>query len=143
MIEQEELSDSDEEIEEHVEFECEEMTDSEGDEGSGYEQIPEMQDKVALIFFYILILLLLSYKKCAFFVLRLTYFHFICHGFISVPTYTFCREGCLFGEMLGLFRCFKPDFWMNLSALFCNSLMLEFLVLLHTKSARERSLIFM
>ncbi|KAJ0014525.1 hypothetical protein Pint_21845 [Pistacia integerrima] len=45
VMEQEELSDSDEEIEEHVEFECEEMTDSEGEEGSGYEQIPEMQEK--------------------------------------------------------------------------------------------------
>ncbi|XP_031279268.1 uncharacterized protein LOC116137720 isoform X2 [Pistacia vera] len=45
VMEQEELSESDEEIEEHVEFECEEMTDSEGEEGSGYEQIPEMQEK--------------------------------------------------------------------------------------------------
>ncbi|KAJ0078822.1 hypothetical protein Patl1_24607 [Pistacia atlantica] len=45
VMEQEELSDSDEEIEEHVEFECEEMTDSEGEEGSGCEQIPEMQEK--------------------------------------------------------------------------------------------------
>ncbi|XP_044482270.1 uncharacterized protein LOC123208786 [Mangifera indica] len=45
VMEQEELSDSDEEIEEHVQFECGEMTDSEGEEGSGYEQIPEMQDK--------------------------------------------------------------------------------------------------
>lgn len=51
-MEQEELSDSDEEIEEHVEFECEEMTDSEGEEGSGCEQIAEMQEKVALLFLY-------------------------------------------------------------------------------------------
>lgn len=52
VMEQEELSDSDEEIEEHVEFECEEMTDSEGEEGSGCEQITEMQEKVALLFLY-------------------------------------------------------------------------------------------
>lgn len=43
VMEQEELSDSDEENEESVEFECEEMTDSEGDEGSGCEQINEIQ----------------------------------------------------------------------------------------------------
>ncbi|XVF40757.1 hypothetical protein PTKIN_Ptkin01aG0140900 [Pterospermum kingtungense] len=47
VMEQEELSDSDEEVEEHVEFECEEMADSEGEEGSGCEQVPEMQDKEA------------------------------------------------------------------------------------------------
>ncbi|XVF26043.1 hypothetical protein REPUB_Repub13aG0265800 [Reevesia pubescens] len=46
VMEQEELSDSDEEVEEHVEFECEEMADSEG-EGSGCEQVFEMQDKEA------------------------------------------------------------------------------------------------
>ncbi|KAK6283564.1 hypothetical protein POUND7_002516 [Theobroma cacao] len=46
VMEQEELSDSDEEFEEHVEFECEEMADSEG-EGSGCEQVSEMQDKEA------------------------------------------------------------------------------------------------
>ncbi|GLT83273.1 hypothetical protein SLE2022_015710 [Rubroshorea leprosula] len=45
VMEQEELSDSDEEVEEHVEFECEEMTDSDGEEGSGSEQIAEVQDK--------------------------------------------------------------------------------------------------
>ncbi|CAH8336056.1 unnamed protein product [Eruca vesicaria subsp. sativa] len=46
VMEQEELSDSDEEtMEEHVEFECEEMTDSEGEEGSECEEIIEMQNK--------------------------------------------------------------------------------------------------
>ncbi|PON43914.1 ATPase, F1 complex, gamma subunit [Parasponia andersonii] len=45
VMEQEELSDSDEENEENVEFECEEMTDSEGDEGSGCEEITEMQNE--------------------------------------------------------------------------------------------------
>ncbi|KAJ0080000.1 hypothetical protein Patl1_24602 [Pistacia atlantica] len=49
VMEQEELSESDEEIEEHVEFECEEMTDSEVEEGSGYEQIPEMQEKGSVL----------------------------------------------------------------------------------------------
>lgn len=49
VMEQEELSDSDEEMmeEEHVEFECEEMADSEGEEGSECEEIIEMQDKVS------------------------------------------------------------------------------------------------
>ncbi|XP_075665904.1 uncharacterized protein LOC142635663 [Castanea sativa] len=46
VMEQEELSNPDEEIEEHVEFECEGMADSEGEDGSGCEQIPEMQNKV-------------------------------------------------------------------------------------------------
>ncbi|OMO76799.1 hypothetical protein CCACVL1_15405 [Corchorus capsularis] len=46
VMEQEELSDSDEEVEEHVEFECEEMDDSEG-EGSDCEQASEMQEKEA------------------------------------------------------------------------------------------------
>ncbi|KAG7587641.1 hypothetical protein ISN44_As07g000220 [Arabidopsis suecica] len=47
VMEQEELSDSDDELmeEEHVEFECEEMADSEGEEGSECEEIIEMQDK--------------------------------------------------------------------------------------------------
>lgn len=45
VMEQEELSDSDEEIEEHVEFECEEMADSEGESGSGCEQIDDAQNK--------------------------------------------------------------------------------------------------
>ncbi|VVA93482.1 unnamed protein product [Arabis nemorensis] len=47
VMEQEELSDSDEEMmeEENVEFECEEMADSEGDEGSECEEIIEVQDK--------------------------------------------------------------------------------------------------
>ncbi|KAJ0265656.1 Homeodomain-like superfamily protein [Hirschfeldia incana] len=47
VMEQEELSDSDEETmeEEHVEFECEEMADSEGEEGSDCEEIIETQDK--------------------------------------------------------------------------------------------------
>ncbi|GAB4826592.1 hypothetical protein Ancab_033486 [Ancistrocladus abbreviatus] len=45
VMEQEELSDSDEEIE-HVEFECEEMADSDGEEeGSDCEQIVNTQDK--------------------------------------------------------------------------------------------------
>ncbi|XP_039050134.1 LOW QUALITY PROTEIN: uncharacterized protein LOC120191225 [Hibiscus syriacus] len=47
VMEQEELSDSDEEVEENVEFECEEMADSEGEEGSGCEQVSGMQDKDA------------------------------------------------------------------------------------------------
>lgn len=51
VMEQEELSDSEEEIEEHVEFECEEMADSEGEDGSGCEQTPEVQNKVAALFF--------------------------------------------------------------------------------------------
>ncbi|KAL5150784.1 Myb-like protein O [Glycine soja] len=45
VMEQEELSDSEEDIEEHVEFECEEMTDSEGEDGSGCEQALEVQNK--------------------------------------------------------------------------------------------------
>ncbi|XP_010538710.1 PREDICTED: uncharacterized protein LOC104812970 [Tarenaya hassleriana] len=46
VMEQEELSDSDEEMEEeNVEFECEEMADSEGEEGSECEEIIGMQDK--------------------------------------------------------------------------------------------------
>ncbi|RYR13427.1 hypothetical protein Ahy_B04g070432 isoform A [Arachis hypogaea] len=45
VMEQEELSDSEEDIEEHVEFECEEMADSEGEDGSGFEQAPEVQNK--------------------------------------------------------------------------------------------------
>lgn len=50
VMEQEELSDSDEEIGEHVEFECEEMADSEGEESSDSEQIAELQAKVQLPF---------------------------------------------------------------------------------------------
>ena len=50
VMEQEELSDSDEENEENVEFECEEITDSEGDEGSGCEQITDTQIEVKLLF---------------------------------------------------------------------------------------------
>ncbi|KAK7829467.1 hypothetical protein CFP56_029417 [Quercus suber] len=50
VMEQEELSDLDEEIKEHVEFECEEMADSEGEDGSGCEQIPNMQNKVTQVF---------------------------------------------------------------------------------------------
>ena len=50
VMEQEELSDSDEEAEEHVEFECEEMADSEGEDGSGCEQIV-MQNKVTALSF--------------------------------------------------------------------------------------------
>ncbi|CBI23241.3 unnamed protein product, partial [Vitis vinifera] len=49
VMEQEELSDSDEEIGEHVEFECEEMADSEGEESSDSEQIVDLQDKVVPI----------------------------------------------------------------------------------------------
>ncbi|KAF3967766.1 hypothetical protein CMV_008268 [Castanea mollissima] len=45
LMVQEELSNPDEETEEHVEFECEGMADSEGEDGSGCEQIPEMQNK--------------------------------------------------------------------------------------------------
>ncbi|XP_027931643.1 uncharacterized protein LOC114187567 [Vigna unguiculata] len=45
VMEQEELSDSEEDIEEHVEFECEEMTDSEGEDGSGCEQALDVQNK--------------------------------------------------------------------------------------------------
>ncbi|CAA7031939.1 unnamed protein product [Microthlaspi erraticum] len=47
VMEQEELSDSDDEMteEEEVEFECEEMADSEGEEGSECEETIEMQDK--------------------------------------------------------------------------------------------------
>ncbi|KAE9591455.1 hypothetical protein Lal_00038844 [Lupinus albus] len=45
VMEQEELSDSEEDIEEHVEFECEEMADSEGEDGSDCEQTPEVQNK--------------------------------------------------------------------------------------------------
>lgn len=46
VMEQEELSDSDEEIDEHVDFECEEMDDSEGDD---YEQIVDIQNKVFVL----------------------------------------------------------------------------------------------
>ncbi|KAK7303297.1 hypothetical protein RJT34_14200 [Clitoria ternatea] len=45
VMEQEELSDSEEDIEEHVEFECEEMADSEGEDGSGCERVLEVQNK--------------------------------------------------------------------------------------------------
>nr|XP_007147729.1 hypothetical protein PHAVU_006G149800g [Phaseolus vulgaris]ESW19723.1 hypothetical protein PHAVU_006G149800g [Phaseolus vulgaris] len=45
VMEQEELSDSEEDIEERVEFECEEMTDSEGEDGSGCEQALDVQNK--------------------------------------------------------------------------------------------------
>ncbi|KAL9236398.1 hypothetical protein vseg_011075 [Gypsophila vaccaria] len=45
VMEQEELSDSDEEME-NVEFECEEMTDSDGEEGSAAEQIVIAKRKV-------------------------------------------------------------------------------------------------
>ncbi|CAI0468323.1 unnamed protein product [Linum tenue] len=45
VMEQEELSDSDEEFEENVEFECEEMADSEGEEGSGCKSIGDRQDE--------------------------------------------------------------------------------------------------
>lgn len=45
VMEQEELSDSEEDIEEHVEFECEEMADSEGEDGSGCEPASEVQNK--------------------------------------------------------------------------------------------------
>ncbi|KAK6917293.1 hypothetical protein RJ641_018044 [Dillenia turbinata] len=48
VMEQEELSDSDEEPGEQVEFECEEMADSEGEEGSDCEQIADLQDKEAV-----------------------------------------------------------------------------------------------
>lgn len=50
VMEQEELSDSEEDIEEHVEFECEEMADSEGEDGSGFEQAPRVQNQVAALF---------------------------------------------------------------------------------------------
>lgn len=45
VMEQEELSDSEEEVEENVEFECEEMTDSDGEEGSDSEQIAQVHNK--------------------------------------------------------------------------------------------------
>ncbi|KAF2304685.1 hypothetical protein GH714_037477 [Hevea brasiliensis] len=45
VMEQEELSDSDEEIEEHVEFEREEMADSDGEEGLGCELVAEVHYK--------------------------------------------------------------------------------------------------
>ncbi|XP_065879204.1 uncharacterized protein [Euphorbia lathyris] len=45
VMEQEELSDSDEETEEHVEFECEEMADSDGEEHVDCEPAAEVQDK--------------------------------------------------------------------------------------------------
>ncbi|XP_059624204.1 uncharacterized protein LOC132267146 [Cornus florida] len=47
VMEQEELSDSEEEVEECVEFECEEMADSEGEGGSDSEQIVDIQNKEA------------------------------------------------------------------------------------------------
>lgn len=56
VMEQEELSDSEEDIEEHVEFECEEMADSEGEDGSGCEQASEVQNKVGSLFFLQLVL---------------------------------------------------------------------------------------
>ncbi|CAK9181240.1 unnamed protein product [Ilex paraguariensis] len=49
VMEQEELSDSDEEIGENVEFECEEMADSEGEEGSDSEQNLNIQNKAAKV----------------------------------------------------------------------------------------------
>lgn len=51
VMEQEELSDSEEDMEEHVEFECEEMTDSEGENSFGYEQTIEARDKVICVSF--------------------------------------------------------------------------------------------
>lgn len=54
VMEQEELSDSDEDVEEHVEFECEEMADSEGEGDSGCEQVSEMQDKVSLLYLHVI-----------------------------------------------------------------------------------------
>ena len=56
VMEQEELSDSEEDIEEHVEFECEEMTDSEGEDGSGCEQALEVQNKVYGLYLFSLLL---------------------------------------------------------------------------------------
>lgn len=51
IMEQEELSDTDEEVEETVEFECEEMADSEGEDGSDCEPITVLQHKVTLLSF--------------------------------------------------------------------------------------------
>lgn len=51
VMEQEELSDSEEDLEEHVEFECEEMADSEGENSSGCEQFIEAHDKVICVSF--------------------------------------------------------------------------------------------
>ncbi|XP_048131823.1 uncharacterized protein LOC115725896 isoform X3 [Rhodamnia argentea] len=45
VMEQEELSDSDEEMEEHVEFECEEMADSEGEEESSMEIVADTYNR--------------------------------------------------------------------------------------------------
>lgn len=53
VMEQEELSDSEEDIEENVEFECEEMADSEGENGSGCEQLIQAHNKVILCFFLV------------------------------------------------------------------------------------------
>lgn len=53
VMEQEELSDSEEDIEEHVEFECEEMADSDGENGSGCEQLIEAHNKVILCIFLV------------------------------------------------------------------------------------------
>lgn len=51
VMEQEELSDSEEDIEENVEFECEEMADSDGENGSGCEQLIDAHSKVILCIF--------------------------------------------------------------------------------------------
>lgn len=64
VMEQEELSDSDEETEEHVEFEREEMTDSDGEEGLGCEPIAEVHDKVTLLSLCIKVWLLLCLERC-------------------------------------------------------------------------------
>ncbi|XP_023005268.1 uncharacterized protein LOC111498326 isoform X2 [Cucurbita maxima] len=48
IMEQEELSDTDEEVEENVEFECEEMADSEGEEESDCEPITDLQHKTII-----------------------------------------------------------------------------------------------
>ncbi|XP_038689681.1 uncharacterized protein LOC119988639 isoform X2 [Tripterygium wilfordii] len=45
VMEQEELSDSDEEMDGNVEFECEEMADSDGEEASGCDGIAKLPDK--------------------------------------------------------------------------------------------------
>lgn len=69
VMEQEELSDSDEENEENVEFEREEMADSEGEEGSGCEQSAEMQAKVTSYFLFASIVI--CYEKHAIHLLRI------------------------------------------------------------------------
>lgn len=72
VMEQEELSDSDEEMED-VEFEREEMEDSDGEEGSDSEQIVNMHKKV-IIFFILEKLKFFTLQSCRCFTVQLFYF---------------------------------------------------------------------